>query len=178
MEAVTALFATLGTGAAATGATAAATTATAGSTLLSTAQILGTTFTALSAIGGGLAANAAAKGEAAYEDFKSKDAQIEADLQASEIKKKLAITLQRNKVAAAAGGVDLGSVSVAQAQVQVAKDAEDQLGMVSLNKQRSMLAGAARKRSILQSGKTRMATALLDAGGIAANGAFEVLNRG
>lgn len=175
MEAVTALFATLGTGAAATGAAA---TATAGSTLLTTAQILGTTFTALSAIGGGIAANTAAKGEAAMENFKAKDAQIDADLQASEIKKKLAITLQRNKVAAAAGGVDLGSISVTQAQAQVSKDAEDQLGMVSLNKQRSMLASASRVRSILQAGKTRLATSLLDAGGIAANGAFEVFNRG
>jgi hypothetical protein len=184
MEAVTAIFATIGaTGgtAAAAGGTAAAgaaATATAGSTLLSTAQILGTAFTALSTIGGGMAANTAAKGEAAYEKFKTKDAQIQADLDAAEIKKKLAITLQRNKVAAAAGGVDLGSVSLEVAQNQVAKDAENELGMVSINKQREMLSGAARARSILAAGRTRLATALLDAGGIAADGAFKVLNRG
>lgn len=180
MELVTGMFATMaaagGTGAAVAGTAVAAGSTT--STLLTTAQLLGTAFTAMSAIGGGRAANAAAKTEAAYEAFQSKDEQIKADLDASEIKKKLALSLQRNRVAAAAGGVDLGSISVQQAQKQVAKDAETELGWTNLNKQRGVLASGARQRSILTAGKTRLATSLLEAGGIAADGAYKVLNRG
>jgi hypothetical protein len=179
MELVTGVFATMAAGAGGTAAVAGtAATASTASTLLTTAQLLGTAFTAVSTLGAGMAANVQAKSDARMEAFQAKDAKIQADLDASEIQKKLALTLQRNKVAAAAGGVDLGSISVKQAQNQVAKDAENELGMVSLNTQRSMLASSSRVRSMLQAGRTRLATSLLEAGGVVADGAAKVFARG
>jgi hypothetical protein len=171
MELVGTLFATIA-------ATAGAATATLGSTLLTGAQVLGTAFTALSTIGAGVAAKNESKSQAMYEDFQAKDTRIKADLDASEISKTLALTLQRNQVAAAAGGVDLGSQSVQRAQAQVTQDAERSLGMSNLNMQRSVLESVQRKRRVLQAGKLKLTTSLFDAGAGALSSAVDIAQRG
>lgn len=180
MELVGTLMASMG-GTAAAGTAAAgtaATGATVGSSLLTTAQVLGSAFTAVSTIGAGFAANNQAKDAAAYEDFQAKDKKIKGDLEAAEIRKTLALTMQKNKVAMAAGGVDLGSITATEVKAQVAKDAETQLGMSHLNTQREVLAHAAEKRRLKVAGRSKLITSLFAAGGGFAGDMAEIYARG
>ena len=151
-----------------TGATATAAPAAAGASALSGAQILGTAITALSTIGGGIAAASEAKAAAQYEEFKAKDERIKGDVAAANIRKQLALTMHRNKVAMAAGGFDLGSGTAVAVKKQVAHDAERELGFSQNNAARASLARMAEARRLRQRASNLLVTSLFQAvGGVA-----------
>jgi len=175
MQLVAGLGATIfgGSGAAAAGAA-----ATGGFSWLGVAQTIGTAFTAISTIGAGVAQANQMKTEAAYKDFETRDQQIKGDQAAADIKKQLALTLASNKVAFAAGGVDLGSKSAVVMRDQVAHDAEQQLGMAWSNTQREQLKLAAEARRLRSNANTTLFTSLLDAGAGIIKNQLEVAYRG
>jgi hypothetical protein len=181
MELVIGLGTTIFSGAAAAAPAAAAGTAAAagaGSSFLTAASLIGTAFTALSTIGTGFMASAEAKSDAKYAAFQATDEKIAGEFRAAELRKQLALTQQRNKVAFASGGVDLGSVSVKAAQDQVAKDAEAELGMSNSNALRASLAKRTEARRLRSRASNALLTAGLSAGGTAITGAMDAYERG
>jgi hypothetical protein len=179
MELVTGLFTTAfgaGAGTAAVG-TAAAATATGGS-FLSIASTIGTAFTALSTIGAGVAAANETKAAAKYAEFKATDERIKGDQEAARLKKTLALTVQRNRVAMASGGVDLSSASQGQIEKQVAMDAERELGMSYVNAQSAALAGNAEARRLRKKASSQLFADMTDGFMTFAQGAMEGVARG
>lgn len=158
--------------------TAAAATAGAGASFLSAAPLIGTAFTALSTLASGAAASAQAEGEAKYAEFQSNNERIKGDLQAAELKKQMALTIQRNKVAFAAGGADLGSVSAVEAKNQVTHDAEIQLGINDSNSLMASLAKQSEARRLRARSSNLMLASLFDAGATVASGALDAYGRG
>ena len=144
MMMVGSLFTSLfGGGAAAAGAGAAAAgaaTATASGMGLTILQGVGSVFTALATIGQGKAKADELKAAAKEEEFKATDEKIKGEQQSAQLEKHLALTLQRQKVAFAAGGVDLSSQAVEAAQTQAQNEAERQLGYVFTDSYQAMLA--------------------------------------
>lgn len=134
MEFIGTLVATAfgGGGAAAATATAtAATAAGAASTGLTAWQGVSTLFGVLSTFGSGAAALGAAEVEAKQHEFAARDEFIAGKETSAALKQELARTLGNQAVAFAAGGVDLGSVSVNTARAQAVDDAESELSIAS-----------------------------------------------
>ena len=159
----------------AAGGGAAAATATTGSSLLMAGSMIGTAFSALATIGAGVAASNQAKSEAAYADFKATDERIKGDQAAADLKKQMALTIARNKVALAAGGVDLGSVSAVDAQTQVAHDAEMALGVSNNNAWRQSLADQAEARRLREQSSSLLLSSVFNAAGTVGQSIFKEL---
>lgn len=161
MELIGGLFASLiGGGAAATavvpGIAGAATIVPAASAGLTGLQGLSTLFGVVSSIGSGIAAAGAAEAEAKQHEFAAKDEFIAGRETSAALKQELAKTIGNQAVAFAAGGVDLGSVSVGTAKRQAIDDAERELGIASsqalsrsLQRRRAAANARARGRSAI-----------------------------
>lgn len=131
----------LGGGAAAAGTAAATATASSGLTLL---QGLATTVGIISQIGGGIAQANELKAQAAQQQFESRNEYIAGKETSAALKMELAKTIGNQAVTFAAGGVDLGSVSVQAAKKQAVTDAEKEL---SIGSSESLSRSLARRRA-------------------------------
>lgn len=141
------LFAAGGTaaaGAATAGAAAGAASAGIGSMGMTLLQGIGGVFTALSTIQAGQAQANQYKAQAEEEEFKARDELIKGDIEAAKLNKDLRLTMQRQQVAFAAAGVDLGSQAVGAAADEATTDAERELSYNFFDSTRAMLA---RRRS-------------------------------
>ena len=132
MMLVSTLFGSLfagGGAAAAAGTAAAATTSTVslGSIGMTLLQGVGSIFTGLSAINAGKAQAEVYKAQAKEQEFAARDEQIKGEQEAARLNKDLTTTLQRQQVAFAAAGVDLGSQAVGAAQDEATTDFEREL---------------------------------------------------
>lgn len=92
---------------------------------------LATAASVVGSIGSGLAGMAAGKAEAKEHEFASRDEYIAGKETSAALKQELAKTLGDQAVGFAAGGVDLGSVSVQAAKRQAIDDAEKELSIAS-----------------------------------------------
>lgn len=140
MMLVSALFggsAAAGAGTAVAGTAAAVGATSGGLTLL---QGIGTIFSAITTIAAGSAQAAELKAQAKQEELKSREEFAAGEEQSAKLKKELALTVQRQQVAFAAGGVDLGSATVDQIRTQTVADAERELGFARGDANRSRLA--------------------------------------
>lgn len=125
-----------------------------GSTALTVLQGAGSVFSALTAIGSGAAAQAQGESEALQQKFAAKDEFIQGRETSAALKAELARTISNQAVSFAAGGVNLGSVSVGTARAQATKDAETELSINanetlsrSLQRQRAARMAAAQGRA-------------------------------
>lgn len=190
MEIVGTLFATMmagGTAAAGTAAAAGGTAAAAGaaataaatsSTLLTVLQGVGTAFTALATMGAASASASEMKAAAQEEEFRSRDEFIRGEQETARLSKELALTLGRQKVAFAAGGVDLGSQAVGVARENAIDDAEREL---SFARNDAWRAGLARRRTAVnlrRRANSTMTAGYLSAGGEVAKFGAEAFDRG
>jgi len=189
MQAVGALFTTLftggttslataGTWAAANAGGAIAAGGAASSGILTALQGIGGAFSALSTIGSGAAAVAAGETEKRNQQFEAREEFVRGRETSAALKEELARTVANQAVSFAAGGVDLGSVSVGQAKDQATKTAERELSSTSnqtlsrfLQRQRLGRLAAAR-------GKTAQIASLFQAGAQAADTGISILARG
>lgn len=137
---VSSLFGALGFGGTAVAATAGTAAVGAASTGLSILQGIGSAFSALSAIGAGMTKSEELQGQAKYADFQARDEQIKGEQEAARLQKEMALTVQKQRVTFAAGGVSLSSVSVEEARKQTTTDAERELGMAENSALRAALA--------------------------------------
>jgi hypothetical protein len=179
MELIGALSAAIfGGGTAAAAGTTAAAGATAGSTALTVLQGAGTVFSALATIGSGAMANAAGQAEQMQQNFEAKEEYIQGKETSAALKQELAATVSNQAVAFAAGGVDLGSVSVQAAKRQAVDDAEDQLGIASNQALSRSLARRRAGRVAAARGKAAMTGSLFEAGTQIAKFGMDVYERG
>lgn len=148
-------------GGAAAGATAGAAATGAGLGSLST---LGSVFSAVAAIGSGVAGLAAGNAEAKQHEFASKDEFIAGRETAGALKSELARTIANNAVAFAAGGADLGSVSVDVAKRQATEDAEAQLSLNDSDAATRMMQRRRAARNARSRGAWGMVSAFAGAG--------------
>lgn len=167
MELVGGLFAFLGGGGAA-GAGAAA----AGGGLSSLSG-LATAFSVVSTIGTGVAGLAAGNAAAKEHEFASRDEFISGRETTAALKLELARTIADQSVAFAAGGVNLGSVSVGQAKKQAIADAERELDVASNEALARSLAHKRAARNARAKGRFGLFSSVLKAGGIMANAALD-----
>jgi hypothetical protein len=98
---------------------------------LSALSGLATTVSVIGSIGSGLAGMAAGKAEAAEHQFAARDEYIAGRETSAALKAELAKTIADQSTAFAAGGVDLGSVSVGEARKRAVRDAEKELAISS-----------------------------------------------
>lgn len=98
---------------------------------LTALQAAGSIFGAVATIGQGFAARRQANAEAREQEFQAREEYVAGKETSAALKNELARTIGNQAVAFAAGGVDLGSVSVGQAKNQAASDAENELGIAS-----------------------------------------------
>lgn len=124
-------LATAGTWAAANAGGAITAGASIGSSALTLLQGAGTVFGVLSTLGSGAAAAAAGKAEQVEQNFESRNEFIQGKETSAALKAELARTVSNQAVAFAAGGVDLGSVSVGKARDMATEDAEKELSSAS-----------------------------------------------
>lgn len=184
MELVGGLFASVFGGGAAAAATTvvpgiagAATVVPAASAGLSGLQGFSTLFGVVSSIGSGFAAAGAAEAEAKQHEFASRDEFIAGRETTAALKQELVRTLGNQAVAFAAGGVDLGSVSVGTAKRQAIDDAERELSVasnqaLSRSMQRRRAAANARAR-----GRSAIFQSVVDGLGKVAEFGMDVKNR-
>jgi hypothetical protein len=184
MQMIGALLAPLfggGTAAAATAGTAAAAGAagaSVGSSALTFLQGVGSVFGALTTIGSGAAAAVEGQNEKAQQDFAAKDEYIQGQQTSAALKAELAKTISNQAVAFAAGGVNLGSVSVGEARKQATSDAESQL---SLAGNQALLRELQRKRAgrmAAMQGNAAAIGSIFKAGTQIAQFGVDVLQRG
>lgn len=165
-----------GGAAAATGAAAGA--ASVGSGALTLLQGAGTVFSALTTIGSGAAAAVQGESEKLQQDFAAKDEFIQGRETSAALKSELAKTIGNQAVAFAAGGVDLGSVSVGTAKAQATKDAESEL---SINSNTALIREMQRRRAgrmAQMQGNAAFTGSLFAAGGKLASYGADVMERG
>lgn len=177
MTVIGTLWTALTGGTAAAGAAGAAGAGVAASTL-NLLQGAGTVFSAIATIGSGVAAKASADTEAAQQRFEAKNEFIAGRETSAALKAELAKTISNQQVAFAAGGVNLGSVSVGEAKKQATADAERELSINadetltrSLQRQRAARMAAAR-------GNASLFSSIFTAGGQIAGYGFDVVKRG
>lgn len=164
-----------GGAAAATGAAAGAATGSGALTLL---QGAGSVFSAIATIGSGAAAAAQGESEKLQQDFAAKDEFIQGRETSAALKAELAKTISNQAVAFAAGGVNLGSVSVGTAKAQATKDAESEL---SINSNTALTRELQRKRAgrmAAMQGKAAAIGSYLGAGAGLAKFGMDVMERG
>lgn len=150
---------------AASAASSAVATAAASSTVLTTLAAASTGIAALSAVSAGISEKNRLKTQANEEVFKSRDEFITGVERTSALKRNLAETLDRQQVQFAAGGVDLGSVSVEAAQTQVREDAERELGFAQNDSLRATLARNRQARNLRVEGNAAFNKGLFSAAG-------------
>lgn len=130
MQLIAPIFAGIGGAGAGVGAAAgAAGTAGAASSVLGGLQMASGVIGAIGSIGAGFAAKREADAQAAEAEFAGREEFIQSKETSSALKMELARTVANQAVGFAAGGVDLGSVSVEQAKRQAITDAENELGL-------------------------------------------------
>lgn len=165
MEALMGLFATGGAGAAVAGTaaagTAAAGTAAAGISGLTLLQGGMAAVSAIGSIGAGIAANNEAKAMAKQTEFQARDEQINTITDQTKIKKAYADALSKQAVQFAAGGVDLGSVSVDSARQQLSDDAENEIQLSGSSGLRRSLSQRVQANIYRQKGKAALASGFL-----------------
>lgn len=177
MQAIGALFTTLFAGGGAAAGTVGGGLA-ASSGVLSTLQGIGGAFSALATIGSGAAAMAAGETEKRNQEFEAKDEFIRGRETSAALKDELARTVANQAVSFAAGGVDLGSVSVQQAKEQATKTAEREL---SSNSSQSLTRALQRRRigrMAAMRGRTAAIGSVFQAGAGLAETGFDIANRG
>lgn len=178
MQFIGSLFTTLiGGGAAGAGAAGTA-VAGASSGVVGLLQGAGTVFSALTTIGSGAAAAAAGETEKNQQEFEAKNEFIAGRETSAALKAELARTVANQAVAFAAGGVDLGSVSVGQAKRQATEDAEKEL---SSNANQTLTRFMQRRRMARiaqQRGDAAATSSLFAAGGQIADFGVDLLQRG
>ena len=154
---ISTLFYTLfASGAPATaGDTAAGNTASTGFAVL---QGVGTVFGALATIGEARARSNELKAAAAEQDFRSRDEFILGQEKQADLKRQLALTVQRQSVAFASGGVSLASSSVEQARQDAIDDAERELGKASDDALRATFARKRQARNLRVSVRNVLST--------------------
>lgn len=164
MEALMGLFATGGAGAAAAGTAAAGTAAAAsGISALSLLQGGMAAVSAIGSIGAGIAANNEAKAMAKQAEFQARDEQINTITDQTKIKKAYADALSKQAVQFAAGGVDLGSVSVDSARQQLSDDAENEIQLSGSSGLRRSLSQRVQANIYRQKGKAALASGFISA---------------
>jgi hypothetical protein len=173
MELVGGLLAFLGSGGGAAAGAGAAAAGAAGGGLASLSG-LATTFSVVGALGSGLATLGAANAQAKEHEFASRDEFITGKETSAALKLELARTLADQSVAFAAGGVNLGSVSVGTAKKQAIHDAEKEIDVASNEALARSLAQKRAARQARASGKWGLFTSVLKAGGIAANAGMDM----
>lgn len=172
------LFSTLFGGGGSAAAAGAGAAATAGSGALTLLQGAGSVFSALTTIGSGAAAAAQGESEKMQQDFAAKDEFIQGRETSAALKAELAKTISNQAVAFAAGGVNLGSVSVDAAKAQATKDAE---GELSINANTSLIRELQRKRAgrmAAMQGKAAAIGSIFQAGTGLAKFGMDVMERG
>lgn len=123
---------------------AAAPAAISASTALTAISGVSTAFGVIAAIGDGQRKETELKAQAAEQEFLATEEFIRGQEEEAELKKQLALTLQRQRVSLASGGVDLSSPSAIELEKQVTADAERQL---DISGNRALLANLARRRN-------------------------------
>lgn len=169
MQLIGALFTTLGGGAVG---------GTVGSSALTLMQGVGTVFGALTTIGSGIAANAEAKAAAKQEEFESRNEYIDGKETTAALKQELARTVANQAVAFAAGGVDLGSVSVGEAKKQAVKDTESELSIASSEALTRSMQRRRNGRNIRARGQAALFSSIFSAGQQIAGFGLDRLERG
>lgn len=141
-------------------------------------QGLGTVFSAVATIGSGVAANSAAQAEAKQHEFAAKDEFIAGRETSAALKAELAQTIGNNAVAFAAGGADLGSVSVDRAKRQATEDAEKELS-ISSNEALSRSMGRRRAAANARArGRSSLFSSVVGAGSQAIDYGLDIKQRG
>ncbi|TCD15144.1 hypothetical protein [Oricola cellulosilytica] len=157
---------------AATGAAGAAAGAS-GSGGLFTLKTISTTFGVVSQIGRGIAAQQQQNAEARQQQYEAREEFVDAKETSAALKAELANTIANQKVLFASGGVNLGSVSVEQAQKQAVEDAESELSISS----NQSLARSLQRRRAARNARSRGRSALFQgfagAAGTLANAALD-----
>jgi len=149
-----------------------------GSGALTLLQGAGSVFGALTTIGSGAAAAVEGQNEKAQQDFAAKDEFIKGRETSAALKAELAKTISNQAVAFAAGGVNLGSVSVGEARKQATHDAEDQLSIAG---NQALLRELQRRRAgrmAAMQGNAAFTGSLFKAGTQIADFGVDVLQRG
>lgn len=126
---------------------------------------LASTVSILSTIGSGVAGLAAANSEAEQQKFAARDEYISGRETSAALKEELAKTIGDQAVAFAAGGVDLGSISVQQAKKEAVKDAEREIGMAQDNALARSLARERAARNAKRRGMMGLFSSIFTAGG-------------
>lgn len=186
MQLIGPLFASIaGSGAAAGGAAAAQTlgyalpaAAGAGSSVLGGLQMASGVIGAIGSIGAGFAAKREAQAQAAEADFSSREEFIQSKETSAALKMELARTVANQAVGFAAGGVDLGSVSVEQAKRQAITDAENELGLSGNEAVGRSLARRRQARSIRERGRNAVFQGFAGAAQGLANTGMDMMARG
>lgn len=166
MEALMGLFATGGAGAATAagvGAVGAGAAAGGGISALTLLQGGMAAVSAIGSIGAGIAANNEAKAMAKQAEFQARDEQINTITDQTKIKKAYADALSKQAVQFAAGGVDLGSVSVDSARQQLSDDAENEIQLSGSSGLRRSLSQRVQANIYRQKGKAALTSGFLDA---------------
>ncbi|MEP4115704.1 MAG: hypothetical protein ABJM38_19650 [Nitratireductor sp.] len=136
---------------------------------LSVLQGLGSVFGAVATTGSGIAANNQAKAEARQHEFEAREEFITGKETSAALKAELARTIGNQAVAFAAGGVDLGSVSVQTARAQAIEDAENELDLSSNQSLSRSLARRRAARNARARGRGALFSSVIGAGGQIAN---------
>jgi len=126
---------------------------------------IASTIGVLSTIGTGVAGLAAGQAEAAQQQFASRDEYISGKETTAALKNELAKTIADQSVAFAAGGVDLGSVSVQEAKRQATADAEREIGIASNDALARSMARQRAARNARRRGMMNLFGSVLNAGG-------------
>lgn len=162
-----------GSGAAAGGAAAGATAS--GLTAL---QWVSGAVSAIASIGAGAARAGEMKAQAAEQDFAARDEYIRGRETSAALKLELARTVSDQAVAFAAGGVDLGSVSVQQAKLQATRDAERELSVTANEALTRSLQRRRMARNLRASASSTLFASVVDAGSGLLQTGMDVARRG
>lgn len=149
-----------------------------GSSALTLLQGAGTVFGALSTLGSGAAANAAGQAEAIEQKFESRNEFIQGRETSAALKAELARTVSNQAVAFAAGGVNLGSVSVEQAREQATEDAEKELSSNSNSTLTRYMQRLRASRVAAARGRAALTSSIFQTGGQIAQFGLDVAQRG
>ena len=128
---------------------------------------------AVAQIGSGYAAYQSGKAEQAERDYQSREEYVTAKETSAALKSELAATIGNQAVAFAAGGVNLGSVSVQQAKQQAIDDAEYELSMASSGALARSLAQRRAGRAARARGQAALGASFFGAAKTLASGALD-----
>jgi hypothetical protein len=124
----------------------------------------GSVFSAIAQIGTGIVGLGAAATAAKQQKFEATEEFISGKETSAALKKELAVTLGNQAVAFAAGGANLGSVSVQAAKKQAIHDAEVELSIAGNTALSRHMAKKRQARNTMMRGVTDFAGSLIGAG--------------